>query len=157
MVAIPNDSLPFALVVKGWGQAKARALVTSHDLAYLDAAQTGILYPTQDNLNPLTSRADGVFALVSEYGLALAYPLTLAGTPVSIGITPKLQRVDTWNYNEYISHYSPSDFHIDEWKHSERGGNVDVGFFEQLTLEWTVGLTGRNWSHGTWRYARLTV
>ncbi|MBF1995681.1 conjugal transfer protein TraF [Serratia symbiotica] len=144
VVAIPNDTLPFALVVKGWGQAKARALVTSHDLAYLDAAQTGILSPTQDNLNPLTSRAEGVAALVSEYGLALAHPFTLAGTPMSVGITPKLQRVDTWNYNVSISHYSSSEFHSGEWKHSESGGNVDVGFSAQLTPEWTVGLTGQN-------------
>lgn len=144
MISIPNDTLPFALVVKGWGQAKARALITRHDLAYLDAVQIGILSPTKYNLNPLTSRSECVASLVSEYGLSLAHPFTLAGTPVSIGITPKLQRVDTWNYNVSINHYSPSNFHGGEWKHSESGGNVDVGFSEQLTPEWTVGLTGQN-------------
>ncbi len=66
VIAIPNDTLPFALVAKGWGQAKARAVVTDHDLKYLDAAQTGIFSATQDDLDQLTSRAEGVAALVSE-------------------------------------------------------------------------------------------
>lgn len=144
VVAIPNDTLPFALVVKGWGQAKARAIVTDHDLAWLDAAQSGIFSPSRDDLNQLTSRAEGVAALVSEYGLAMAYPFTLAGTPVSVGITPKFQRVDTWNYNVSINNYSTSDFHSGEWKRSESGGNVDIGFAAQLTPEWTLGLTGQN-------------
>mgnify|MGYP004706820075 FL=1 len=144
VIAIPNETLPFALVVKGWGQAKARAVVTDHDLAYLDAAQTGIFSPTQDDLNQLTSRAEGVAALVSEYGLAMAHQFTLAGAPVSVGLTPKLQRVDTWNYNVAINNYSTSDFHSGEWKRSESGGNVDIGLAAQLTPEWTVGLTGQN-------------
>ncbi|MFY7114687.1 conjugal transfer protein TraF [Enterobacter cloacae complex sp. SHL020] len=144
VIAIPNDTLPFALVVKGWGQAKARAVVTDHDLKYLDTAQTGIFSPTQDDLDQLTSRAEGVAALVSEYGLAMAHQFTLAGTPVSVGITPKLQRVDTWNYNVAINNYSTSDFHSGEWKRSESGANMDIGLATQLTPEWTVGLTGQN-------------
>ncbi|MBK0123571.1 conjugal transfer protein TraF [Pantoea sp. S61] len=144
VIAIPNDTLPFALVVKGWGQAKARAVVTEHDLKYLDAAQTGIFSLTQDDLDQLTSRAEGVAALVSEYGLAMAHQFTLAGTPVSVGITPKFQRVDTWNYNVAINNYSISDFHSGEWKRSESGANMDIGLATQLTPEWTVGLTGQN-------------
>ncbi|QJT82534.1 conjugal transfer protein TraF [Kosakonia sp. MUSA4] len=144
VIAIPNDTLPFALVVKGWGQAKARAVVTDHDLAWLDAAQSGIFSPSRDDLSQLTSRAEGVAALVSEYGLAMAHQFTLAGVPVSAGVTPKLQRVDTWNYNVSINNYSTSDFHSGEWKRSETGGNVDIGFAAQLTPEWTLGLTGQN-------------
>jgi len=51
VVAISNDTLPFALVVNGWGQAKARAVVTDHDLAWLNAAQSGIFSPSRDDLN----------------------------------------------------------------------------------------------------------
>lgn len=118
--------------------------MTDHDLKYLDAAQTGIFSPTQDDLDHLTSRAEGVAALVSEYGLAMAHQFTLAGTPVSVGITPKFQRVDTWNYNVAINNYSTSDFHSGEWKRSESGANMDIGLATQLTPEWTVDLTGQN-------------
>jgi len=144
VIAIPNDTLPFVLVVKGWGQAKARAVVTDQDLAYLDAVQTGIFSPSQDDLNQLTSRAEGGAALVSECGLAMAHQFTLAGIPVPMGFTPKLLRVDTWNYNVAINNYSSSNFHSGEWNRSESGGNVDIGLAAQLTPEWTVGLTGQN-------------
>ncbi|MCX8956981.1 conjugal transfer protein TraF [Erwinia psidii] len=144
VITIPNETLPFALVLKGWGQAKARTVVTDHDLLWLDAVQTGLVPAGQQDLNQLTSRAEGVAALVSEYGLAMAHQFTLAGTPVSVGITPKFQRVDTWNYNVSVSDYNTSDFHDGEWKRSENGGNVDLGLSARLTPEWTLGLTAQN-------------
>lgn len=144
VIAVPNDTLPFALVIKGWGQAKARAVVSKSDLAYLDAAGTGIVQPDEAALNNLTSRAEGVAALVSEYGIAVAHKFTLAEIPVSVGITPKFQRVDTWNYNVAINNYSTSDFRSDDWKRSESGANVDLGFSADLTPEWTVALAGQN-------------
>lgn len=144
VIAIPNDTLPFAFVVKGWGQAKVRTDITQRDLAYLDAAQSGIFTPTQTDIDQMTSRAQGVAALVTEYGIAAAHQFTLGDTPVSVGITPKVQRVDTWNYNVFVGNYSASDIRSGDWKRSENGANVDVGFAAQLTPEWTVGLTGQN-------------
>lgn len=144
VIAIPNDTLPFAFVIKGWGQAKARAVVTDNDLAYLDAVQAGIDSPTQSELDELTSRAEGVAAVISEYGFALAHQFTLADMPVSVGITPKMQRVDTWNYNVAINNYNTSDFHSGDWKRSESGANMDIGLSAQLTPEWTLGLSGQN-------------
>lgn len=144
VIAVPNDTLPFALVIKGWGQAKARAVVSKSDLAYLDAAGTGIVQPDEAALNNLTSRAEGVAALVSEYGIAIAHQFTLAEIPISVGITPKFQRVDTWNYNVAINNYSTSDFRSGDWKRSESGANVDLGFSADLTPEWTVALAGQN-------------
>lgn len=144
VIAAPNDTLPFALVIKGWGQAKARAVVSKSDLAYLDAAGTGIVQPDEAALNNLTSRAEGVAAVVREYGIAMAHQFTLAEIPVSVGITPKFQRVDTWNYNVAINNYSTSDFRSGDWKRSESGANVDLGFSADLTPEWTVALAGQN-------------
>ncbi|WP_431022170.1 Conjugal transfer protein TraF [Erwinia rhapontici] len=144
VIAVPNDTLPFAVVIKGWGQAKAGAVVSNSDLAYLDAAAAGLVQPDATALNNMTSRAQGVAALVSEYGIALAHPFTLGGVPVSVGITPKFQRVDTWNYNVAINNYNTSDFRNGDWKRSENGANVDLGFSADLTSQWTVGLTAQN-------------
>ncbi|PQK77148.1 conjugal transfer protein TraF [Pantoea ananatis] len=144
VIAIPSDTLPFAFVAKGWGQAKVHTDITQRDLAYLDAAQSGIFSPTRTDIDQMTSRAQGVAALVTEYGIAAAHQFTLGDTPVSVGITPKVQRVDTWNYNVSVGNYSASDFRSGDWKRSESGANVDVGFAAQLTPEWTVGLTGQN-------------
>lgn len=144
VIAVPNQTLPFALVVKGWGQAKARAIVTDHDLNYLDAVASGTLTPSPGDLDHLTSRAEGAAALVSEYGIAMAHKFTVAGTPVSVGVTPKYQRVDTWNYNVAINNFSTSDFRSSDWKRSESGANVDIGFAAQFSPQWTLGLTGQN-------------
>lgn len=144
VIAVPNATLPFALVVKGWGEAKARAVVSDSDLAYLDSAGAGLVQPDKTALNNLTSRAEGVAALVSEYGIAFAHPFTLGDVPVSVGITPKFQRVDTWNYNVAINNYSTSDFHSGDWKCSESGANVDLGFSADLTPAWTVALAAQN-------------
>ncbi len=144
VVAVPNDTLPFALVVKGWGQAKAQAVVTDHDLDYLDGVNSGMITPSPGDLDHLTSRAEGAAVLVSEYGVAMAHKFTVAGTPVSVGITPKYQHVDTWNYNVAINNFSTSDFRSSDWKRSESGANLDIGFAAQLSPQWTLGLTGQN-------------
>lgn len=144
VIAVPNDTLPFAVIIKGWGQAKAGAVVSDSDLAYLDAASAGLVQPDETALNNMTSRAEGVAALVSEYGIALAHPFTLGDVPVSVGVTPKFQRVDTWNYNVAINNYNTSDFRNGDWKRSESGANVDLGFSADLTPEWTVALAAQN-------------
>src|SRR5476651_1963692 len=64
-IAVPNATLPFAFVAKGWGTANAKAIVTQSDLAYLDAVGSGTIQPTQADLDKLTSRAEGLAALVT--------------------------------------------------------------------------------------------
>ncbi|VEI21168.1 Uncharacterised protein [Serratia plymuthica] len=63
----------------------------------------------QADLDKLTSRAEGLAALVTEYGVSAAHQFDLAGYPVSVGITPKVQRVSTYNYNVAINNSSTSD------------------------------------------------
>jgi len=65
----------------------------------LDAAVNGSDVITS-NLN---STASGRGAIVSDYGVALAKQFDLNGVPVSVGITPKLQK--TWLYNYTTSIY----------------------------------------------------
>ncbi|NDL64234.1 conjugal transfer protein TraF [Enterobacteriales bacterium SAP-6] len=143
-IAVPNATLPFAFVAKGWGTANAKATVTQSDLAYLDAVGSGAIQPTQADLDKLTSRAEGLAALVTEYGVSVAHQFDLAGHPVSVGVTPKVQRVSTYNYNVAINNFSTSDFRGGDYERSETGGNVDVGLATNLSSEWTVGLVAQN-------------
>ncbi|MGM3175799.1 conjugal transfer protein TraF [Dickeya lacustris] len=142
-ITVPNSTLPFAFTAKAWGVASAKAVVTENDLAYLDSVIAGRI-PTTADLNSLTSRAEGVGAIVTEYGISAARSLELAGRSVSVGITPKLQQVYLYNYNVGINNYSSSDFRNGEFKNSESGGNVDVGVAMDLTPNWNVGLVGQN-------------
>lgn len=74
----------------------------------------------------------------------MAHPFTFLGLPVSVGVTPKVQEIDTWNYNATIF-----DNYSEEWRHgksksAKAAGNVDLGFSADLTSNWTVGLSAQN-------------
>lgn len=144
VIAVPNQTLPFSFVVKGWGVANAKAVVTDRDLAYLDSVAAGRTIPSSADLNSFTSRAEGAGALVTEYGVAMAKAFSIAGQPVSVGITPKLQQIDTYNYIASINNYSASDFRNSEFRKSTTGANLDLGVSTNLTPNWSAGLVAQN-------------
>lgn len=128
VLAVPDDELPVALSVNSWAKGHARALVSQSDLDYLDDVAKGIIMPGKDDLDKLTSRAEGMAALVTEYGVTVAHPFTLGELPVGVGITPKIQRIETWNYNVAINNYDSSDLRDGNWQHQTMSANIDAGF-----------------------------
>ncbi|MFP2164781.1 conjugal transfer protein TraF [Enterobacter ludwigii] len=144
VLAVPDDELPVALSVNSWAKGHARALVSQSDLDYLDDVAKGIIMPGKDDLDKLTSRAEGMAALVTEYGVTVAHPFTLGELPVGVGITPKIQRIETWNYNVAINNYDSSDLRDGNWQHQTMSANIDAGFFASVTPEWMVALSAQN-------------
>ncbi|MFP2360948.1 conjugal transfer protein TraF [Enterobacter ludwigii] len=144
VLAVPDDELPVALSVNSWAKGHARALVSQSDLDYLDDVAIGIIIPGKDDLDKLTSRAEGMAALVTEYGVTVAHPFTLGELPVGVGITPKIQRIETWNYNVAINNYDSSDLRDGNWQHQTMSANIDAGFFASVTPEWMVALSAQN-------------
>lgn len=144
VLAVPDDELPVALSVNSWAKGHARALVSQSDLDYLDDVAKGIIIPGKDDLDKLTSRAEGMAALVTEYGVTVAHPFTLGELPVGVGITPKIQRIETWNYNVAINNYDSSDLRDGNWQHQTMSANIDAGFFASVTPEWMVALSAHN-------------
>lgn len=144
VLAVPDDELPVALSVNSWAKGHARALVSQSDLDYLDDVAKGIIIPGKDDLDKLTSRAEGMAALVTEYGVTVAHPFTLGELPVGVGITPKIQRIETWNYNVAINNYDSSDLRDGNWQHQTMSANIDAGFFASVTPEWIVALSAQN-------------
>ncbi|HDR2513874.1 TPA: conjugal transfer protein TraF [Enterobacter ludwigii] len=144
VLAVPDDELPVALSVNSWAKGHARPLVSQSDLDYLDDVAKGIIIPGKDDLDKLTSRAEGMAALVTEYGVTVAHPFTLGELPVGVGITPKIQRIETWNYNVAINNYDSSDLRDGNWQHQTMSANIDAGFFASVTPEWMVALSAQN-------------
>lgn len=144
VLAVPDDELPVALSVNSWAKGHARALVSQSDLDYLDDVAKGIIIPGKDDLDKLTSRAEGMAALVTEYGVTVAHPFTLGELPVGVGIMPKIQRIETWNYNVAINNYDSSDLRDGNWQHQTMSANIDAGFFASVTPEWMVALSAQN-------------
>ncbi|HFV9292159.1 TPA: conjugal transfer protein TraF [Serratia fonticola] len=144
VITIPNSVMPLALVFNAWGTASVRGTVTDSDLAWLDGVANGTITPTPSELDNLASYAEGRAAVVAETGIAMARELHIGGQAVSVGITPKVQRVYTFNYNAAINNYDRSDFRSTDYRNDKTGVNIDVGLSTALTEHWTLGLVGQN-------------
>jgi hypothetical protein len=144
VLAVPDETLPVALSINSWGQGTARGLVSQGDLDYLEGISNGSITPVPGDMDKLTSRAEGMVALVTDYGVSLAHPFTVGDVPVAFGITPKIQRIEIWNYNVGINNYKSSDFKEGNWQRQTISGNLDTGFFADLQPNWTVALSAQN-------------
>lgn len=144
VLAVPDAELPIALSINSWGQGTARGLVSQSDLDYLEGVRNGSITPTPGDMDKLTSRAEGMVALVTDYGVSMAHPFTVADVPVAFGVTPKIQRIETWNYNVGINNYKSSDFKDGNWQRQTISGNIDAGFYADLQPNWTVALSAQN-------------
>ncbi|EAB8480091.1 conjugal transfer protein TraF, partial [Salmonella enterica subsp. enterica] len=113
MAAVPLDTLPLALSVRSWGTVSVNGRVSDHDMTYLDQVANGTIKPEDVDQNALTSRAFGRAAVITDVGISLAREFETAGRKFSLGLTPKYQRVDLFNYNVSVQDYDKSDFSKD--------------------------------------------
>lgn len=143
-VSIPNETLPFAFVVKAYGTAKVTSDITQHDLDYLNGIANGTVIPNRNDLNNLTSKGFGRAAIVSDYGVAVAHKFDLGDVPVSVGVTPKLQKTWLYNYSTSVYQYKKDDISDSRYRSSDTGFNIDAGLAADFGDSWTVGLTGQN-------------
>ncbi len=154
-VSIPNDVLSVAFVTKAYVRARVSSSVDQQDIDYLrgiegsdavagavaiDAAVNGSDVITR-NLN---STASGRAAIVSDYGIAMAKQFDLGGVPVSIGVTPKLQKTWLYNYTTSIYAYDSNDWNSSRYRNDDTGFNIDAGVAADFGEHWTVGLSGQN-------------
>lgn len=144
VATVPNRVVPFALLVKAWGTASVDGHVSDHDLQYLDEVIAGKITPSEADKDTLTSKARGRAAVITDVGVALAREFDAGGFKYSVGVTPKWQRVDTFNYNVTVKDYDRGDFDGDRYRNTTTGFNADVGFAADLDDSWTLGLAVQN-------------
>ena len=96
VLAVPDDSLPIALSVNTWAKGNARALISQSDLTFLEGVADGTIDPVQEDLDALTSRAEGMAALVTEYGVSIAHPFTLGDMPMGTLINKVINSVNIY-------------------------------------------------------------
>ncbi|EFS2651746.1 conjugal transfer protein TraF [Salmonella enterica] len=144
VATVPNNVVPFAVMVKTWGTASVNGNVSDHDLKYLNDVIAGKITPSEADKDALTSKARGRAAVVTDVGVALARTFESSGFKYSVGVTPKWQRVDTFNYNVTVKDYDRSDFDGDQYRNTTTGFNADMGFAAELDNNWTLGLAVQN-------------
>ncbi len=104
----------------------------------------GELAPNANDLQ-LTSTVEIVAIAISEVALSISREFTIADRQVAIGITPKLQRIDAYNYIVSVSDETETD-DISEVGVEENGFNLDIGASTKFGFEerGTFGIVAKN-------------
>lgn len=89
------------------------------------------------------SNATILAAGIGELGVALATNLDIAGQRVAVGVTPKLQRITTYNYGVAVDDYDTDDWDDSRYREEENAFNLDLGAVWQ-SGPYRVGLAGKN-------------
>ncbi|WP_299574681.1 conjugal transfer protein TraF [uncultured Shewanella sp.] len=138
---IPNEYLPMAVFYKSYLDAVGVADIVQSDIDTLS---------TLDPLNPPTEITDldsqGVVLAggVTDFGVALSFPLSIVNMPVRVGISPKFQRIDTYHYSVNANNFDADDFDDDKYRNDENLFNLDIGVAFEPMDALTVGLSARN-------------
>lgn len=154
-VSIPNDVLSVAFVTKAYAHARVSSSIDQQDIDYLNNIQSSKAFAGSVALDAalngsdvitsnLNSTASGRAAIVSDYGVALAKQFDLGGVPVSVGVTPKLQKTWLYNYTTSIYAYDSNDWNSSRYRNDDTSFNMDAGVAADFGENWTVGLSGQN-------------
>lgn len=94
--------------------------------AYTESFATPDVYTTGSDTDKVElSTVEAVSIGVTEVGLSLAKYQTFMGQHISFGVTPKIQRIYTYNYIASVNDYDLSD--VRENSNGETAFNMDAG------------------------------
>lgn len=117
-VALPLNAFSTNLFLRGYADVIAKTDISS-------SSNTQTRYEN--------SRVDMIAFGYSEFGVAVAKRMTLAGQDVSLGISPKFQTMRTYKQALTVEDFDLSDYDQSETK--ENAFNLDLGavwFYEQF-------------------------
>lgn len=140
MIAAPSERLGWALHVHTYADLQALTQIDDQDVQAIRDA----LANNAGALPTLASEVRLIGVNVTEVGLSLATKLELGGFGLSLGATPKFQRIDTYNYSVNANNFELDDFDSDEYRNDDSGFNVDVGAAFDTPIGVTVGLMVRD-------------
>ena len=149
VVGSPSKDLGWSLHAKSFGDLQALADITNSDLSALNI---GTL-PTSG----FTSSARVVGVAITEVGLSLATSFDLGGTTLSLGATPKLQQVDSYNYAVNINNFDQDNFDDDQFRDDDQQFNFDLGAAWEPGAGLTFGATVRNMIDKTYRTRSISA
>jgi hypothetical protein len=145
-LSIPNQYLTTTVFAQTTFDISARTNIADADVALLDniANETNPLNFASYDLDDLSSSAGLMGVAISEFGLSFAKEFELNGQKFSVGISPKYQQVDTFNYLVDVESFEEDDFDGDAYSNGESNFNLDIGATYAIDDNWTVALVGKN-------------
>ena len=141
-VSLPSDGLALAVV--------ARSYVDGQVFPVIDPADVTTINNSVDSgdFDNLLSEAVAIAAGIVEVGLTSSYRIDLLGRPLSIGVTPKIQRIETFNYAASVSTFDDDNAFDDitnsVYRQDETSVNVDAGVAFEPVPFLTIGLAGQD-------------
>ncbi|WP_238029946.1 MULTISPECIES: conjugal transfer protein TraF [unclassified Photobacterium] len=136
-VAIPNPIISANLFTKAQISMLAQTDISDEDLDI-----------NLDDRDPeLTSTVEGLAGGTVELGVALARSFDIPFVPgqsISVGISPKLQRMMAIKYKESASGFDDNEFDIGSDYTDKSVFNLDLGFAYRPIESLTIGLSGRD-------------
>lgn len=138
-VAMPSETFAWSFVAHSYVDAQVAPQIDPADEAVIRTAISGAAI---DNLK---SEGRILGAAITEVGLAFATQFSVGGTGISVGATPKVQRVETYNYSINITSFDVNDFDDSRFRDDTTQFNLDIGAAATvLDGMVTFGLVGRN-------------
>ncbi|MEM7165780.1 MAG: conjugal transfer protein TraF [Planctomycetota bacterium] len=138
VIAAPGSFFSYALVATNRTDATAVATIDPGDAALILGA-TSVA-----DLDNLLSEGRALSAAVTEVGVSVAFGFELAGFGVAVGVTPKYQRVDTYNYAIDVENFDEDDYDDDVFMDDDTTFNADIGATVSLPQGLTFGAVVRN-------------
>jgi hypothetical protein len=132
--AIPSEEFGVAIVVT------SRLDTTG----FVQIDPTDVTRILANNLTGLRSNGVVLAAAITDVGLAVAHAFDVGVGKLSVGLTPKLQRVDTFNYSVNIETFEGGDFTDSGYRNNKVSFNCDAGLAWAPIDELVIGLVGRN-------------
>lgn len=139
--AVPSKTLGFSFHINNYTDLGAFVDYDEGDRAIIESAVDS------DDLDNLQSSLDVIGFAVTDVGFSFAHEFTVKEFVFSLGVTPKYQRVDTYNYvtkaATFDSDTAKDDYKNDIYRTEDKSVNVDLGFY----TDWkkvTVGLFAKN-------------
>lgn len=134
-IAIPNRHLSVSLFSNNYIDGTVLTDISSDDLDSSNYSSSSY---------ELNSKGAFFGVSVSEYGIGLAKSYERVNGTLYLGITPKIQNVDTYNYVVNVNDFESDDYDADQYTINESSFNADIGAIYAFDNGFSVGLSGKN-------------
>ncbi len=136
--AMPSKELGWSIFAHTFVDARVTMDIDPGDTALITGATAST------DLDAILSEGVVLAASVTEVGVSLAHEFDIAGLQLAVGVTPKAQRIDTFNYSVNVNTFDETDFDASQFSNDTATFNVDVGAAVTLVDNVTIGVMGRN-------------
>lgn len=147
VVAKPGRRLGMSLYFNAWVVGGGVGHFSSNDrnlinnvISDVTSGNTQVVDPT----NLLTSTVEARLALIGELGVSMARQIRIYGQSLSVGITPKYVRVQTYDYLFKGQQLDNAKISLGQGRRIDSNLNLDIGFAKEFSHGWRTGFTVKN-------------